>query len=108
MVHNFTRCFFISITSFGISLHPGALPITGVAYNSTVPVPVSLAFLNCVGNESSLLDCPTSNTFNEDMTREVMIRLGESGLYPSIVRSDPVGVRCEGKFPVVHVLQLVM
>ena len=71
-----------------MSIIIGALPITEVSFGSTNFAPISLASVNCVGTEMSLLDCPTQG--------EGRLALGQTGFYQND-RDTPVGVRCEGE-----------
>ena len=68
----------------------GALRITGVLYGPVDRIPFVYASPNCVGNETSLLDCPS--------TRQQ--QLGQSGFYQDQnngLENNFVAVRCEGK-----------
>ena len=79
---------------YGFSFSLGAIPITGVLYNSSNNVPVSASAPECVGNETSLLKCRVGRD-----SGTVLSTLGETGRYQNDDQgsSIPVGVRCEGK-----------
>ena len=64
------------------------MPITGVLYGPVDRVPFVYASPNCVGNETSLLDCLSSG----------QLQLGETGFYQDEDNSlkNSVAVRCEG------------
>lgn len=74
-----------------LSLYTGALPISGVLYRgSTDRVPFVYASPNCVGNETTLLNCSTS----------IPHQLGQTGFYQDQsngLGNNFVGVKCEGE-----------
>ena len=68
----------------------GALPVTGVLYDPVDRIPFVYASPNCVGNETSLLDCPS--------TRQQ--QLGQTGFYQDQnngLENNVVAVRCGGE-----------
>ena len=81
-------------TLYMVSFSLGAIPVTGVLYGSSNTLPVSASAPECVGNETSLLECRVRQG-----SGNVSTNLGETGRYQNDGQdsSIPVGVRCEGK-----------